>query len=147
MYKLDWSFLNSRQSQVFRIAQTIDLHQQSIFQDWLFTRSIHNRSTIDFFSEKQVECNRTSPSSHPGTCLLFRLISMENRILFSWTTIRFSFIPIVSIWRTSQQSILQIFHRLNSIEIDRLASISNDWVHNMWEENRWSVLVNVTSYL
>ena len=69
MCQLDWSFLNSRRSQVFRIAQTIELHQQSTFKDWLYTPSIHTRSSIALISEKQVGFECLSPQLEHSFCL------------------------------------------------------------------------------
>jgi len=57
MYKLDWTPLHNNGSKVFRfdkINHQIELHNQGIFHEAIFTTKIKDSSQIDLLFEKEV---------------------------------------------------------------------------------------------
>ena len=57
MYKLDWSPFYKNGSKIFRfdkITQQIELYNQGIFNETIYTTKIKDLSLINFLSEKQV---------------------------------------------------------------------------------------------
>jgi hypothetical protein len=56
MYKLDWSPFNNNGSRIFKfdkINQHVELYNQAIFQDTIYTTKIENLEEMKFLSEQQ----------------------------------------------------------------------------------------------
>jgi hypothetical protein len=57
MYKLDWSPFHRNESKIFRvdkIDQQVELHNQGIFKETIYTTKIKSSSQLNLTSEKLV---------------------------------------------------------------------------------------------